>query len=192
MREVMYRKTEAGREEISQRTRKLPTQLRTILLMVDGQRTPAQLRALINDMKAPPDTLEQLALEGLIELVPAGFNAAGVVDVVTPRGGAAPATETAEAAAVAALEAQAVAEAQEADDASAAQSGKYILLYEKMSEAVRAHLGLRGYFMQLKIERCTTADELEALLPEFREALAKAKGETFASDWLRALSPVAS
>ena len=188
MREVMYRKTEAGREEISQRTRKLPTQLRTILLMVDGQRTPAQLRALINDMKAPPDTLEQLALEGLIELVPAGFNAAGVVDVVTPRGGAAPA----EAAAVAALEAQAVAEAQEADDASAAQSGKYILLYEKMSEAVRAHLGLRGYFMQLKIERCTTADELEALLPEFREALAKAKGETFASDWLRALSPVAS
>ncbi len=191
MREVMYRKTEAGREEISQRTRKLPTQLRTILLMVDGQRTPAQLRALINDMKAPPDTLEQLALEGLIELVPAGFNAAGVVDVVTPRGGAAPATDTPEAA-VAALEAQAVAEAQEADDASAAQSGKYILLYEKMSDAVRAHLGLRGYFMQLKIERCTTADELEALLPEFREALAKAKGESFASDWLRALSPVAS
>ncbi len=39
MREVMYRKTEAGREEISQRTRKLPTQLRTILLMVDGQRS---------------------------------------------------------------------------------------------------------------------------------------------------------
>ncbi|WP_231497004.1 hypothetical protein [Pseudoxanthomonas suwonensis] len=189
----MYRKTEAGREEISQRTRKLPTQLRTILLMVDGQRTPAQLRALINDMKAPPDTLEQLALEGLIELVPAGFNAAGVVDVVTPRGGAAaPEPGAAEAAAVATAEAQAAADAQEADDASAAQSGKYILLYEKMSEAVRAHLGLRGYFMQLKIERCTTADELEELLPEFREALAKAKGETFASDWLRALSPVAS
>ena len=30
-------------------------------------------------------------------------------------------------------------------------------LYEAMSEAVRAHLGLRGYFMQLKIERCTDA-----------------------------------
>ncbi|WP_232207637.1 hypothetical protein [Pseudoxanthomonas sp. J35] len=143
-------------------------------------------------MKAPPDALEQLALEGLIELVPAGFNAAGVLDVVTPRGGAAAAPEPAEAAAVAALEAQAVVDAEATDDASAAQSGKYILLYEKMSEAVRAHLGLRGYFMQLKIERCTTADELEALLPEFREALAKGKGETFAADWLRALSPVAS
>ncbi|WIH07046.1 hypothetical protein KHF85_04520 [Xanthomonas translucens pv. graminis] len=31
---------------------------------------------------------------------------------------------------------------------------RYWLLYDAMSEAVRKHLGLRGYFMQLRIERC--------------------------------------
>ena len=57
-----------------------------------------------------------------------------------------------------------------------------------MSEAVRAHLGLRGYFLQLKIERCTDVDSLQAVLPELRAALAKSKGESFASDWERALA----
>ena len=56
-----------------------------------------------------------------------------------------------------------------------------------MSEAVRAHLGLRGYFLQLKVERCTDIASLQALLPELRAAVAKAKGESFASDWERTL-----
>ncbi len=60
-------------------------------------------------------------------------------------------------------------------------------MYERMSEAVRTHLGLRGYFLQLKVERCTDADGLQALLPELRVALAKAKGESFAADWERTL-----
>jgi hypothetical protein len=71
------------------------------------------------------------------------------------------------------------------------RSALYQLLYGKMSEAVRAHLGLRGYFLQLKVERCTDADGLQALLPELRAALAKAKGESFAADWERALEATA-
>ena len=66
-------------------------------------------------------------------------------------------------------------------------SGAYLYLCERMSEAVRAHLGLRGYFLQLKVERCTDISSLQALLPELRAAVAKAKGESFASDWERTL-----
>ena len=66
-------------------------------------------------------------------------------------------------------------------------SGAYLYLCERMSEAVRAHLGLRGYFLQLKVERCTDIASLQALLPELRAAVAKAKGESFASDWERTL-----
>ena len=54
-----------------------------------------------------------------------------------------------------------------------------------MSGAVREHLGLRGFFMQLKIERCNDVGELEALLPELAEAVAKARGREFAREWER-------
>ena len=76
MREGIYRKTEAGKQEIFQRTRKLAAPLRTTLLMVDGQRTLAQLREVMEGVRAPADTLELLLAEGLIELVPTGFSAA--------------------------------------------------------------------------------------------------------------------
>ena len=35
-------------------------------------------------------------------------------------------------------------------------ANRYSVLYTLRSDAVREHLGLRGYFMQLKIERCAT------------------------------------
>jgi hypothetical protein len=62
-------------------------------------------------------------------------------------------------------------------------ANRYGVLYALMSDAVAEHLGLRGYFMQLKIERCADAAELTALLPDMRASLAKAKGEEFADGW---------
>ena len=41
-------KTAAGRDEIESRARKLPANLRSILLLVDGQRTARQLQDLIS------------------------------------------------------------------------------------------------------------------------------------------------
>jgi hypothetical protein len=195
MREGIYRKTDAGRDEISNRGRRLSPPLRTVLLMVDGQRTLAQLREVMAGMRAPDDALETLLAEGLVELVPSGFDPAGLMSAVVPRASAAPVPAPAPAKApevapeVAGPVAMVVDAPVEAAAAVAApvSSDQYLYLYERMSEAVRAHLGLRGYFLQLKVERCSGASDLQALLPELRVALVKAKGETFASDWERAL-----
>jgi hypothetical protein len=173
MREGIYRKTEAGRDEIRDRTRKLPPQLRTVLLMVDGQRTLAELRQVAAGVKAPDDALERLLAEGLIEHASGGFDAAGLARVAGPAGAGVPA----EPAAVPEPEAP------EPVVRSADEANDYVRLYEAMSEVVRAHLGLRGYFMQLKIERCTDAAGLREVLPELRQALAKARGEDFAAFW---------
>jgi hypothetical protein len=54
-----------------------------------------------------------------------------------------------------------------------------------MSDTVREHLGLRGYFLQLKVERCTDVGELLALLPDFSTALAKARDTDFAQEMER-------
>lgn len=143
----VYAKTDAGRDEIETRARKLPPALRSTLLVVDGRRTIAQLLGLASGLHAPPDALAQLAELGLI----------------------APLAQTASAGA-----------------SSLPQSDtgdRYRLLSGLMSEAVRQHLGLRGYFLQLKIERCADTDELSALLPELTAAIAKAKGVPSASQW---------
>lgn len=174
MREGIYCKTGAGRDEIRDRARKLPPQLRTVLLMVDGQRSLAELRQVASGVKAPDDALERLLADGLIEPLASGFDPAGLVRAA---GGGAPAA----AAAAAPPEA-------EPPPRSASDADDYVRLYEHMSEAVRAHLGLRGYFLQLKIERCTDAAGLRQVLPELRQALAKSRGEEFAVFWERALA----
>lgn len=194
MREGIYRKTDAGRDEIRDRGRRLSPPLRTVLLMVDGQRSLAQLREVAAGMKAPDDALPALLADGLIELVPSGFDAAGLMGALGPRPASRPpdvrlaAPAEAPAAAPAAVVAAAAADLPPAKKGQAEKrSGPYLHLYERMSEAVRAHLGLRGYFLQLKVERCADIASLQALLPELRAAVAKAKGESFASDWERTL-----
>ncbi|HEY9255394.1 MAG TPA: hypothetical protein VIP30_12745 [Stenotrophomonas sp.] len=159
---MSFAKTEAGRQEIEARTRRLPTALRSILLMIDGQRTDAELRSLIEGLKAPPDALEQLVEMGLIA---DGWNVAAGV----------PATAAVRPAATA------VAPAGEAPVYDAAQ--EYRWLYDRMSGAVGRYLGLKGYFLQLKIERCTDVASLQAVLPELEAALRKARGAAFTTQW---------
>lgn len=144
----VYVKTDAGRDEIETRARKLPPALRSTLLVVDGRRSIGQLIALASGLHAPPDALARLAELGLI--APLAQAAAAEVSPSLPQ------SEIAD---------------------------RYRLLSGLMSEAVRQHLGLRGYFMQLKIERCADTDELSTLLPELAAAIAKAKGVPSASQW---------
>jgi hypothetical protein len=142
-------KTAAGRDEIKSRARKLPANLRSILLLVDGQRTARQLQDVIGGLHAPADALDQLVSLGLIaDAAPANPS----TDPESP----APSTEAA---------------------------NRYSVLYTLMSDAVREHLGLRGYFMQLKIERCGNAEELLALLPDLAAAVAKARDAQLAREF---------
>ena len=143
----IHAKTAAGRQEIEDRARRLPPALRSILLMVDGQRDDTALTALLPGLRAPADALAQLSAMGLIEIV--GGSAAPVV-----------------------------AAGREQDPEL------YKRLYDWMSESVRRHLGLKGYFMQLKVERCTDAGSLEKLWPDMAAAISKAKSPALANRWL--------
>lgn len=190
MREGIYRKTDAGRDEIRDRSRRLPPALRTVLLMVDGQRTLADLRQVAGGVRAPDDALERLLAEGLIEPTTDRFDVEGLMRAASGSAAAAAMAATAQSPAPvpqAPAESAAPAPTETQSATPAVDADHYVRLYGRMSEAVRAHLGLRGYFLQLKIERCTDAAGLQAVLPELRQALAKSKGDTFAADWERAL-----
>jgi hypothetical protein len=144
---VNFTKTDAGRNEIKTRAHKLRPGLRSLLLVIDGQRSATQLQQVMLGLRSPPDALVELATLGLIEQPGA---------LVAQDAAPAPLSDTA---------------------------NRYGVLYALMSDAVAEHLGLRGYFMQLKIERCADVAELINLLPAMRASLAKARGEEFADDW---------
>ncbi|MFK3650706.1 hypothetical protein ACI2IY_20035 [Lysobacter enzymogenes] len=149
-------KTNEGRDEIEHRTRKLPPMLRSILLIVDGERSARHLRELSASLHGPADALEQLEQMGLI-------------------------ASSAAVAASLAAQAPTRAAAAETTASAPAPAQRYQALYSLMSEAVRDHLGLRGYFLQLKIERCGSSDELAAVLPELSAALAKVRKDDVAA-----------
>ena len=168
-------KTDAGRDEIQNRTLKLPNGLRSILLMVDGQRNVAQLRGVMAGLKSPDDALQQLESLGLIA-VPQSLAAAAAATIRESARPAPPASQP---------ESNVQAYATGAPSATASTASGYSALYTLMSDTVREHLGLRGYFLQLKVERCTDVGELLALLPDFSTALAKARDSDFAQEMER-------
>lgn len=185
----LYFKTEAGKREIQDRALRLPAALRSILLMVDGQRDQAQLRELMTGLRAPEDALEQLLAKGLIQ------RGAGAPSAVAPTETPAKAPVQAPTEASAGKPLEARIEAPLPVPAAAlpalpgainvpADFGNYRRLHNFVTDTVSRHLGLKGYFMQLKVERCTDVDALLALLPEVATALTKAKDATFAGEWL--------
>ncbi|UHQ24412.1 hypothetical protein LVB77_06915 [Lysobacter sp. 5GHs7-4] len=163
-------KTEAGRDEIERRTRKLPTVLRSLLLVVDGQRDVGQLRAVAAGLHGPQDALEQLVAMGLIGI-----------------GGQASAPVRAALAAASAAAATAPTTSTTPANGGTDTSSRYGVLYALMSDAVREQLGLRGYFLQLKIERSADLAELAQLLPDLRAAVAKARDAALADELDRRL-----
>ena len=200
----LYFKTEAGKREIQDRALRLPAALRSTLLMVDGQRDLAQLRELMTGLRAPDDAIEQLVVKGLIQRGDGASSVPGAVGVAPVEAApveavpveVAPARATPAEALVATVAVAATPVAAPAQTPAAAlpalpgainvpaEFGNYRRLYNFVTEAVGRHLGLKGYFMQLKVERCADLDALLALLPEVASALTKAKDHTFASEWL--------
>ena len=69
MKDVIYEKTELGWAEINSRTRKLSGQLRTLLVVIDGQRSVAELLTTLRPLGISDDSFRQLKEAGLIEPV---------------------------------------------------------------------------------------------------------------------------
>ncbi len=97
MNDRVWAKTARGREEIAMRTHGVPSRLRALLLLVDGQRTEAMLASSLGNDAATAERLAQLAASGLIAVqaapapvpalprpAPVAAPAPAAVPVVTP------------------------------------------------------------------------------------------------------------
>ncbi|CAM3128648.1 hypothetical protein [Cupriavidus taiwanensis] len=177
----IYRKTDAGHDEIRSRARKLDHKLRALLLMVNGERREQALLAQVAGMGLGPEAMAALLAQGLVEAVaePAAPPAAPPQEPV--RGGT-PAADT-NLFSVYAMRHAPLAEVAAPPHASAATAHSpaevqaYQRLYHFYTDVIGQHLGLRGYMLQVKVEKASDLPALMALREPLHAALLKARGD---------------
>ncbi len=157
-------KSANGRAALADRRQDLPAQLRTLLLMIYGDKTAAEYSEIASRLPAGRDGFQQLVTLGLVEVVPTLTGLGGRVTAAPtpapeevlhePMADVAPVTAT-----------------HTVDEATQQR-----LLYPEFVRAV-ADLGLRGVMLQMKVERAMSAKELLALREAVETALGKSKGE---------------
>ena len=145
---AVFQKTGRGDAEVKQRGAKLPPKVRTMLIMIDGTRTYAQLQAIAQRLGVAEDYVGMLSSAGFI----ARIDAAG----------------QGPSAAVKAAIASSAAPASEAE--------RFMAARRFMNDTVVNAIGLRAFFFTLKIEKCSTRADLAALLEDYGKAITKGAG----------------
>jgi hypothetical protein len=149
-------KTATGQREIGQRALKLTPRARSLLIMIHGTDTVADLSRSMHSLGDVTTILNELAALGLI----AGFATAG------------PARSLAQP------------EAHASDIAPPTQQVKQLL--NETAVAALGVLGTFAAFrFTLKLEHCYSAEELRDIIPEYRRVVGKAKGNEFADTVVR-------
>jgi hypothetical protein len=159
-------KSANGRAALAGRSKDLPGPLRTLLLMVYGDKTAAEYSEIASRLPAGRDGFQQLIALGLVEVVPTLGVLSGREAAATASGPA-----TAEPLFEPMADVAPVAATHTVDEAAQQR-----LLYPEFVRAV-ADLGLRGVMLQMKVERAMSAKELLALREAVETALGKSKGD---------------
>lgn len=156
---AIFDKTDKGREEIATRCHRLAPRLRTLLVLIDGKHDIA-------------DLLKKVAGLGLDEHSIAELLEAGFIQEATPNTAVTPALKRAvEAVAPAAATGNSVLPAGE---------NQFEAIYHFYNETIKSTIGLRGYGLQLKVERAESVADFRALRRPYLEAVLKAKGNEMA------------
>ena len=151
-----------GRTALAGRSQDLSPALRTLLLMIYGDKTAAEYSEMASRLPAGREGFQRLIELGMIEVVTTGEPIAAV----TPPSPAPSGPLVAPQADVVAMEATHTVD----------QATLQRLLYPEFVKTV-GDLGFRGMMLQMKVERAMSASDLLALREQIEAAVLKSKGE---------------
>ncbi len=143
----IYAKTELGLRELKERSLSLPVTLRSLLILIDGNRTVAQVLVKARALRLDERAMTALERGGLIAKrfsAPSDSNRLQVREAT----------------------------AQRSED----EVERYLQAQQMMSDAINAHLGFRGYGMMMRLQKTANVRDLHDLLPDFAKALVKRLG----------------
>lgn len=157
----IYDKTAKGKEEIATRKYQLATRLRTLLVQIDGRRTEEELLRNVAGLGLGASALAELVEHGYIVL----------------------------ATSYASLAEPAPAEPAPAEPAvpEPAQIAQFQSIYDFYNKTIKNTIGLRGFTLQLKVEKASSVAELRELRQPYVEAVQKARGGETAAALARQL-----
>ena len=171
-------KSAHGRAALAGRNLDLPAPLRTLLLMIYGDRTASQCIDLASRLPVGREGFQQLLDMGLIEVVPTLDSMGGLPQAQPSMANeplSAPMADVPEIKATHTLD----------------EAAQQKILYPQFVRAV-ADLGLRGMMLQMKVERAMSAADLLALRDQVESALRKSKGEAARQDFSDRLNSLLS
>jgi hypothetical protein len=157
---TIFDKTDKGREEIATRMHHLAPRLRTLLVLVDGKQSGDELLKKVAGIG--------VNVEGITELLNAGF-----IQESVP---AAPVTPAAELPVLPATSAPSAEPAPTEETILPTGQSQYEAIYHFFTETIKSTIGLRGYGLQLKVEKALTVEEFRALRQPYLDAVLKARG----------------
>lgn len=158
----LYQKTDKGREEIATRQYQIDSRLRPLLVTINGTADTNELLARFAGNGMDEECFFYLESEGFIEAI-------ATVDEQVPAITDPTLTE---------------AKAQSEPFTPAAENLDDSGLYEQITEyynmTIKDQLGLKGVFLQIKVEKAMNLHELAALRNDYYNAIHKSKGEIMA------------
>lgn len=169
----IYDKTDKGREEIATRKYGLAPRLRSLLVLVDGRRTDEELLRNVAGLGLTADSLAALLTQEYVVLSTSyGAIAEDATNADTrtshrPADQPEPPNAAPQAPPSTSLPTQ--------DQVQQFQS-----LYDFYNKTIKSTMGLRGFTLQLKVEKAATLDDLRELRQPYLEGVLKAKGDDMA------------
>lgn len=152
----IYDKTARGREEIATRRDGLAPRLRSLLVLIDGRRPEEELLRNVAGLGLTIAALHEL-LAGEYIVLSTSYASMAEEPAEPPE----PEPEPAQPA--------------------AAQVQQFQSVYQFYNQTIKSTIGLRGFTLQLKVEKASSVDELRQLRAPYLEAVQKAKGSDTAA-----------
>lgn len=155
----IFDKTDKGREEIATRKHQLPSRLRSLLVMVDGKQQADDLLKKVAGIGLTADSINELLDNGFIQpAAQPALSASTAGDALSPVDEGTSVTSTA------------LPEGQ----------NQFQAIYQFYTETIKSTIGLRGYALQLKVEKAASVDDFRALRDPYLEAVLRTKGKEIA------------
>ena len=161
---MKYAKTELGQQALKERSPQLTSRQRSAMILIDGKKTLDQVLAATAGLGIVGTDIDHLVALGFIT----------AVEGAVPAPAAAPAAGSAPAVASSPVVVATSAVPPPAAPAGPSKSEMFSLAWP-VATRLTATLGLRGFRLNVAVERCMDYDELLALLPRITEALGPEK-----------------
>lgn len=169
---IIYDKTDKGREEIATRKYQLAPRLRSLLVLIDGKQTVTDLLKKIVGLGLNEQNIQDLFDQNFI---------AESQSVNVPVAAALPAAIVEKDTGDVLEDAKTKATPKLAISDNPEENGRRIQAISKFfNETIKSTLGLRGFTLQMKVERASNMQDFEDLRHAYIEAVLKVKGKEMA------------